>query len=977
MFSWLLPKKPTAIATATLVDNSGGGAGASSNEADYRPLTTAQRRSMASRPPSFTELLPWRGFDADPKAQVFELSDGVSVGALFELTPAPTEAQPQELLNDCRRKVQGALQGLPESETAEWIVQFFLNDDRNIDHLRDELEAYIDEVHASNPERREAVKKSVLTETVVNEFALHLGNVSRAEGLFVDTEVSGHVWRGQIRRVRCCLYRIYKANHDFSREPGDPTEMLNRVAEGMVANLEEAGVRVRRGTGKDLYDWLLPFFNRRKDFRTPGDLLRAFPYPGDESPQSGAPIAGWDLSSFLNLANPKTNQERGQFEFDGVPVKALTLQQITSNPEVGHLSAERQYGRNIFARFDRLPANAMLSVTVVIRPQNLMEEGVERIKGKSKAKSPEAERTYAECDRILKHMAGTPKDKLFPTFTVLYLSAETEEQLRKDIATVNAQLGSSGLRFISPEHDLTPIDAFVRGLPMCFDPSFDAQRLKRSRLLFASQVAALLPVYGRQRGSGRPGFPFWNRGGEPMWVDPLNKRDRKKNAHMLVLGPTGAGKSSTLNFLVLFMMAIHRPRLFIADAGKSFGLLKDYFASMGLTTNYVELTPYNDVSLPPFALAAKLLADPSVMDSFQAVEDSHEEARLEAIESAITAKAAEAAQAIEDEDDSDSSDDSPEKDQEQEKRDYLGEMLLSAIMMITGGEEQEIAKMSRADRYVISRAIIKAALAAQKAGKPHPLVQDVALALMGMNKDETLLPDRKKRAAEMGEAMMVFTQSLRGKLFNRYGQKWPDADVTLVEMGTLTQDGYEDALAVAYTGLIDHVHATGEAHQHEGRDNIFLTDEGHLITTNPLLGPKIAKGTKMWRKLSIWFWLATQDMKDFPNSMSRVLNMCEYWLLLTMEMAEVEEVSRFKKLTAEERKLMESTRKEPPKYTEGVLLSSTIKALFRNVPPPIAIALAMTEGHEKAARKRLMQQHNCTEMEAAVLVARQLAERRV
>ena len=157
---------------------------------------------------------------------------------------------------------------------------------------------------------------------------------------------------------------------------------------------------------------------------------------------------------------------------------------------------------------------------------------------------------------------------------------------------------------------------------------------------------------------------------------------------------------------------------------------------------------------------------------------------------------------------------------------------------------------------------------------------------------------------------------------------------------------------------------------------MFLTDEGHLITTNDLLGPKIAKGTKMWRKLNLWFWLATQNLQDFPDSMERVLSMCEFWMLLTMDKAEISQVVRFRSLTDEQRAMMESARKEPPKYTEGVLLSAIGQMLFRNVPPALPIALAMTEGHEKAQRRRLMEQHGVNEMEAARLVAQQLARSR-
>ena len=71
-----------------------------------------------------------------------------------------------------------------------------------------------------------------------------------------------------------------------------------------------------------------------------------------------------------------------------------------------------------------------------------------------------------------------------------------------------------------------------------------------------------------------------------------------------------------------------------------------------------------------------------------------------------------------------------------------------------------------------------------------------------------------------------------------------------------------------------------------------------------------------------------------------------------------------------------SARKEPGKYVEGVVLSDNLEALFRNVPPPLSLALAMTEKHEKAERAELMREYNCSELEAVHLMAERIAQHR-
>jgi conjugative transfer ATPase len=917
-------------------------------------LTERERKRQAARPPSFTDLLPWMECDAEG---IFLLEDGVSRGVMFELDPIPTEAASEAYLASRMAEVQSALSSLPEYDRAQWVVQCFVNDDTGLELLLEQFREYVLSANSADPKRGREILASACTQAFMSELDAHLRAVSAPQGFFTDAAVSGNPWRGQIRRVRLAVYRRFPPDFDFSLEAFSPVDGLRQAADGLIAGLREAGIGARRMGAADFYQWLVPFFNPRPfgDLAaTVSQILQRCPYPGTGS--DDAPF-GVDLGDLLMLDLPQSDPATGTWTFNGKPMRALALQGLRRAPQVGHFTAERQYADKHFARFDRLPAGAMLSCTMVVHPQDLTKARVQGVQNASRARTPDAELAHAEAGDVLSWMSRG--DKLYPFYMTLYLRGEDEADLRSKVAEVGAAMQTSGLRLIDPRHELIGCDVFIRGLPMCFDPRFDAREMRRGRLVWASQIAALLPVYGRSRGTGHAGFWFWNRGGEPLFVDPLNKRDRKKNAHLLMLGPTGAGKSATLNYLCMLVMAIYRPRLVIADAGKSFELLKEYFAAHGLKTHGVELTPDTTVSLPPFANACRLL------------DEMADEERLVMNSIALAADA--------DAEDVDAPDDEVEEDDDgdaEKKRDLLGEMVLQARLMITGGERSEEARMGRADRYLIQQAILDAARSARAKSWPHPRSEDVAHALMAMRGNAELGAARQARAEEMGQAMLVFCDGLRGKLFNRFGEAWPDADVTLVEMGTLAQEGYEDALSLAYTSLVNHVQALAEATHYEGRPIIFLTDEGHVITKNPLLAPYVVKITKMWRKLGCWFWLATQNMEDFPDEARRMLAMCEWWILLTMERDEIEQVARFRTLTTEQRRMMESAAKEPPKYTEGVILASAVQALFRNVPPALPIALAMTEQHEKAQRRAIMEERGCSELEAACEVARQLALRR-
>ena len=88
----------------------------------------------------------------------------------------------------------------------------------------------------------------------------------------------------------------------------------------------------------------------------------------------------------------------------------------------------------------------------------------------------------------------------------------------------------------------------------------------------------------------------------------------------------------------------------------------------------------------------------------------------------------------------------------------------------------------------------------------------------------------------MSDGMALFCSGLAGHFFNRPGRRWPATDVTILEMGILAREGYEDQLTVAYLSMMSHINDLVERHQHDARPTLVVTDEGHIITTNPLCG---------------------------------------------------------------------------------------------------------------------------------------------
>ncbi|WP_439254039.1 conjugative transfer ATPase [Pseudomonas monteilii] len=899
----------------------------------WQPWRTAQRRratradeaAQYTHNPSFTDHLPWVEYLEEQ--QCFLLDDNRSVGAVFELQPIGTEGREPEWLIAARDALEDTLQdSFDELDQAPWVVQFFCQDDSDFSPYLERLAQYVAPRATGTP----------FTAAFLASMQHHLDAIAKPGGLFDDPVVSHLPWRGSNRRIRLVVYRWLGDQADDDGQ--NPAQLLGRTCDRLITSLQACGVNPRRLTGRDFYAWLLPWFNPDPTLtgESPAAFYRRVPYPeADDGDGLSLPF-DHDFAERLFFHEPRSDSEQGLWYFDQQPHAVMVVDKLRRPPHIGQLTGETRKGEALNALFDQLPEQAILSLTLVITPQDVLEEQLNRLARKAIGANLASTQTRQDVEEA-RALIGR-QHKLYRGTLALYLRGADEPQLRqRSIQAANVLLGA-GLQPVREGDEVAACNSYLRWLPMVYNPARD-KRNWYTRLLFAQHVANLLPLWGRSIGTGNPGITFFNRGGAPLSFDPLSRFDRSMNGHLLLFGPTGAGKSATLVSILMQVMAVYRPRLFIVEAGNSFGLQGDYFATLGLSVNKVQLKPGSGLSLAPFADARRLIERPDQVASLS-TEDLDEDAS--------------------------SSD---------EQRDVLGELEITARLMITGGEAKEEARLTRADRSLIRECILDAARHCA-ASDQQVMTRHVRDALRTVASDAHLPDKRRERAQEMAESIDLFCQGFEGALFDRPGTPWPESDVTIVDLATYAREGYEAQMSISYISLMNTVNNLAERDQYLGRPIIMVTDEGHIITKNPLLAPFVVKGTKMWRKLGAWFWLATQNLADFPDAAQTMLNMIEWWICLNMPPAEIEEIARFKKLTPAQKTLLLSASKASGKYTEGVVLSKQLETLFRAVPPSLYLALAMTEPEEKAQRWRLMEELHVTELEAALSIAAEIDRRR-
>lgn len=893
------------------------------------PLSRDAFAGLFKPRPSFADYLPFVGYDAE--AGLFQLDDGVSVGAVVRLSAADLDGRSPERLADFNHQIDHALQLLPnDDEQFPVVVQLYL-ESREPPNIADTLAA------ATPP----AVRETDYSQTWFAAQREHFSMMCSPRGIFDDERVrlSGERakgWRAIEQQIHCCLFR--KAPSGVWRHRYyTPAQRFNQMIAPFLSSLEAAGVRVQRVDEEGLRRWLLPWLSpAMAGFDSPLDYLAA----SGSLPPPEARGAAWHLAQHVAQVPPQPisdrneERDRGVWRFGPIYTRYLTFQGIEYPPDDGIFTLDQQTGAEVRAcPWDRMPPQSILVWTIVPRSQEAIDRHLDTVQlfvDQTTSDSAHATREELEAAKA----ARRQHQMIYSAQMGVYLRAPSLVAL--DECTLHAEnvLALTGLRPIAARYDLLADDSFVRNLPMVYDWRHEQRRALRSRLTYTSHLAATLPVYGRSTGTSHPCFAMFRRDGQTFTLNPYHPGDRVRVAHMVLFGPTGSGKSATAVAMAMSSMAVNRPRQVIIEKGNSFGLMLAYYANHGLKTHEILFNRGQDVCYPPYVDTRKALAE--------------HRGQLKA-----------------------------EGDEEtDEQRSYLAEMLYMTELMVTGGRTQDIEALTTSERAAMQTALIHALEESESTGQPHARPEDVMRALHGMAKQESI-PEIRLAIRRMADALSLWTQGLRGHFFNRHGHGFGDDDVVHIDLGILTANGNEDMLALAVLSLLANITAWSERNQASGRHMEVWFDEAHYISKTPLTVKGFIVGTKVWRKLHTWLVFVTQDFSDTRELAKQILSQAEFWVLLSMGANEARQVAQFRDMSAEEQHLLTLALKEPGCFVEGVLLSEKYPpALLRFVPPALALALAQTEGEEKNRRLQLMQAQGISELEAALQIADRIAEQR-
>ncbi|WP_133130238.1 conjugative transfer ATPase [Legionella yabuuchiae] len=883
------------------------------------------KKRFANPLPSFADKLAIADFDDEH--QVFLLADGKSLGSGFELSDIPAEAAAPEYLQAVFGKVRDTFASVvPLHQVDPWIMQMFVQDDYNLEPVIDHIKNHVDE----------KLINSRMTQDYLQRLQDLFKKMSRPQGLFVDPKTD-LPYRGRRRRIRVLFYRLLNdSNPDRQTALKEHQEIIAQIE----SKLRSPGLQLKRLTGKDYYQWWVRWFNPANG----ESLLEQYPYPKTKP-------AGFNLAQNV-LFTPPQSDDKG-FIFNGLKHRILYVDGLKEAPEIGLISRERPQAnpKHRYALLDTLPEGSIYTIQVVFSHDASLDAHLTRLEKGIVGTSLKPSQVREDIKTARNEL--TMGNRLFWVNQAVFYRVQDEPEAKDIEKRLQDIFMEAKMPLIESRFDIHPLNSYLNALPFNFIPQYARRYLCYDRLMYASELAALLPVYGRNQGARHlPCFIFFNRLGEPVFLDLLHHDFVSQNSHCAIFANSGGGKSVLTGWMVQSLLAMKNARIVLFEMGNSFDRILTHCQKHGLKSKQLLLSNQKDKAVPlnPFCDAYKALPEISAQSS-EAI------ALLEQLKQDKSKPANESERYCED-----------------ESRSYLAELTLALRTMITEANAKEEEGFTLADETLLIEILSDAIVASAKNNIPQMLTEHVLSAFEQRIENETSTK-KKERLQDMADRLKSYViNSSKSRFFNVPTEPLDDFDIFHIDISAIKDD--RGKLALVMVSLLPRILAMAERTQNDSRPMFLIIDEAHIqfeidvIVSSALLIAKVA------RKLGLWLIPVTQNVADMRSAKAtKILSLMETWIVLGLDENELKDIKQFKHLTPQQEALIREIDSQKGLYAEAVLLGSRYQGLFRVIPPRYLLALLMNEKSEKVARGQLEKDYGV--LKAAEIMAEILEQPKV
>jgi len=865
--------------------------------------------------------------DFSDEHNVFLLADGISIGSGFELASIPAEAASPHHLEAVFNKIRDTFASVvPLHKDNPWIMQMYVNDEYSLKPVLNHIQ------HSIEPK----IVETQFTQDYLARLDDLFTKMARPEGLFLDPKTDAP-FRGRRRRIRVLFYRLQGKTATRQQALIEHQEVLAQIE----SKLKSPGLQLKRLTGKDYYQWWVRWFNANPDA-----LFTSFPYPSqDKEP------ASFNLSQSIFFTPPESDAQG--FIFDGYKHRVLYVDGLKETPEIGLLSRERRQAnpKHRYALLDRLPEGTTYTIQVIFSNDEALDAHLMRLEKGIVGTSLKPQQVRDDIKTARNELATG--NRLFWVNQAIYYRAKTDEESAQIEKELSDLFVDAKMPLIGSHYDVHPINSYLNGLPFNFNSTFARKYLKFDRLLYASELAALLPVYGRNQGARHlPCFTFFNRLGEPVLFDVLHTDFISQNSHFALFANSGGGKSVAMGWMINSLMAVKNARIVLFEMGNSFDRVLIHAKAHGKQTKQLLLSNQKSKAVPLNPFCEAYLAIPEISENLSEEKATQLAQKMVDLKSNLNQKA-----------------DDTELACDEDSRCYLAELSLALRTMITEANAREEENFTLADETLLIEILSDAILTSFKADVPQMLTEHVVQAFARRLETEEV-PRKKDRILDMHDRLKSYViNSNKSRFFNVSTEPLGDFDIFHIDISAIKDD--KGKLALVMVSLLPRILAMAEASQHDNRPTFLFIDEAHIqfqipsVVTSALLIAKVA------RKLGLWLVPSTQNVADMNSEMAtKILSLIETWILLGVDEKELVDVQKFKQLTPEQIALIRDIDSQKGLYAEAVLLGSRYQGLFRVIPPRYLLALLMTEKSEKAQRHALEKEHDV--LKAAEIVAHRL-----